>query len=110
MALGLDLKAFLEKHRFSIEELDALLLFHANRQTEFDSVDVARELRSDPISVTQVLMHLQARKLIKPRFMGTLIGKYTYLGFSKEEERILGKLSSCMITERDNVTGFLKNL
>lgn len=108
MELSPELKLFLDLHLFTIEELDILLQFRANREQQMDAVDIARLLRVDPISVSNYLTKLRIRGLVLPLEKSDRLGKSKYAGFSKAEEILMDKLVLLLQKRRADIEAYLK--
>jgi hypothetical protein len=59
-----EVKAFLDSHIRSVQELEVLLFLRKNRARDWDVVEVAEQLGGDPVAISDNMMRLYLKGLL----------------------------------------------
>jgi hypothetical protein len=96
-----EVRAFIAEHIQSVEQLEVLLLLHADPTKEWSAEAVSQEIRSDPVSVAHRLTDLYSRGLLTVKEGFRLL--YRYSPHTKQMERTVTALAQAYTLHRIKV-------
>ena len=105
--LSTEIKTFLDSKIDSVDELEVLLLVRTKPAKEWDALEIARELRLDPITASTLLMSLYVKGLIGHQEKKGRLNEFCYGESPKESDRPLSELATLIQRARTEVIDYV---
>lgn len=105
--LSNEAQAFIDENIRSVDELEILLLLRKHPEKEWDAVDVAREIKIDPVSASNYLMGLYLKTLLGHQEHRGRFYSYRYRAHVKAKDKPLTELASAFERARSEVIDYI---